>query len=50
MISISHWGMFEVRPAFLVLPAGYTVKDLEAARAGWNCPDGFIEIVRDRNA
>lgn len=44
MISISHWGMFEVAPRVWVIPAGFRLSEHDMAR--WNRPDGWIELVR----
>jgi hypothetical protein len=43
MMSISHWGMFEVAPRIFVLPAGFKLSEHDMAE--WNRPDGMISLV-----
>lgn len=44
MLSISHWGMFEVAPRVFVVPEGFKFSDHDISE--WNRPDGIIRIER----
>jgi hypothetical protein len=45
MISISHWGMFEIpAPRFII--SAEIAAELEKHRAEWNKPDAYIEFRR----
>lgn len=42
MISLSHWGMFEVVAPRIVAPAGlFSDRDI----VEWSKPGGYIELV-----
>lgn len=44
MVSISHWGMFEVAPRVFVVPAGFKLSEQD--RAEWTRADGIIRLER----
>lgn len=48
MISLSHWGMFELRCRIFVIPEGFKLASDDHAKfiAEFLKPDGLIEIVR----
>jgi hypothetical protein len=46
VISISHWGMFEVAPRMFVLPAGYRLPSMEEFDAEMARPDGIVRLIK----
>lgn len=45
MISVSHWGLFNLEPRILIVSKEMG-EALEKHRTEWLRPDGFIELRR----